>query len=227
VLGSPELIDRIDTHVVKTAARRADFKNIAHDPLANPRQLVQLLDEASEKNWRGWLPETVRKFCELSKDDVLQLDKLMACQVVLTNLDAFDEWPLFLACCSAFNHRRANFEWLDQPSFLEAAWTCHVFRTLRPNHSFGPGVLRFLSALMVEDGLAFFPWVGGDGLRADNEYLQGLTNCSDLADETKKVWDAGVLVKADMPDEINDSDPLHVQAAKLIAGQLYIKAQDN
>jgi hypothetical protein len=221
----------IAKYVMKTAEVRKSFKTMALDPLANPITLGHLMDTATNFEWRQWLPETIKDFCELKDEDVLQLDKLMAIQVALTNPDVFDEWPLFVACNSAFNHRRANFQWLDQPTFLEAAWTCHVLRALRPNAEFSPGVVRFLCALMVEEGLVFFPWTG-TGITLDDsesgQYVRGLTEVSSLAKEAKKVWDSGVLDEAATEaDGVDEEDPLHVQIARLVAAQAYIKAQEN
>lgn len=219
----------IAKYVMKTAEYRAKFKTMAQDPLANPIDLAHLMDEATSKEWRGWLPETVADFCELTEDDVLQLDKLMAIQVALTNPDVFEEWPLFCAVNSAFNHRRSNFEWLDKPTYLEAAWTCHVLNRLKPSGAFQPGVRRFLAALMVEDGLVYFPWadITLDG-KENGSYVRGLCDCADLAEQTKKVWDSGVLDGAATQAEgVDEEDPLHVQTARLVAAKAYITAQSN
>jgi hypothetical protein len=216
----------IGGYVAKIAGSAGSFKSLAADPLANPIKLAALLDAATEKEWRGWEPATIRDFCELKTYEVLQLDKLLAIQVALTNKDVFTTWPLFVACCSAFNHRRANFEWLDKPSYLEAAWACYVLRALAPTAAFGPGVIRFLTALMIEDGLVYFPWTGeGVVLSPANEYCRGLCDCGQLAHEVHTIWDRGIF-KDLAPDEhpIDETDALHVQLARLMAGDSYIRA---
>lgn len=216
----------------KTAAKAADFKTLAKDREANPIVLAQKLDDASKKEWRDWLPETVKDFCGLGEDDVQQLDKVLAIQVALTNVDAFIDWQLFHACCIAFNHRRMNFDWLDKPSYLECAWGCTVLRALRPNTDFGPGIERFICAVMLEDGLVFFPWTGGEGIALDDgehgRYVSGLADCQDLAKDMRKVWDAGVIKSADpaeLPD-VDEKDLHHVQLAKLMNGAAFIRANE-
>jgi hypothetical protein len=224
------LAAELSEYVAKTAERAKTYKTLAHSPDANPAKLGKLMDDATKNEWRSWLPETVRDFCDLSEDDVAQLDKLMAVQVALTNVDVFNDWKLFLGCCTAFNNRRANFEWLDQPSYLECAWACTVLRTLHPNTDFGPSVVRFITVVMIEDGLVFFPWSGkgseicldGTGL---GSYAAGLTECSELAKDIKKVWDTGNIAGADGVEEndVKEDDAQQVQVAKLINAEAYIK----
>ena len=216
----------------KVAAKTSTYKTLAHERTASLTDLVQKLDDASQKQWRDWLPETLRAYCGIAEDDVQSADKLMALQVAVTNRDVFDDWQLFLSCCTAFNHRRVNFEWLDKPSYLECAWACTVLRSLRPNTEFGPSVIRFILAVMLEDGLVFFPWSGGDGIALDDgetgKYVRGLTDCQDLARDMRKVWAAGVMKNTDaaeLPD-VDEKDPHHVQLAKLMNGVAYIRANE-
>lgn len=124
----------------------------------DPVDVGRAMDVATHKEWRDWLPETVREFCGLGEDDVQQLDKLMAVQVVLTNEDVGDEWPLFQACVSAFNHRRSSFMWLDKPSYLELAWAGRCIHRLKPNLIAGPHVLAYIAAVKRNDGVDTFPY---------------------------------------------------------------------
>ena len=219
----------IAKYVMKTAEVRAKFKRMAHDQLANPITLAREMDDATNKEWRDWLPETLQAHTELTDEDVLQLDKLLAIQVALTNVDVFEDWTLFCACNSAFNHRRANFEWLDKPTYLEAAWTCHVLLSLRPNTKFGDGLLRFLTTLCIEDALVYFPWSNPPiALDNKNDYAKGFCDVSHIVEQTRKVWDSGVLQDAAAEaTSVDEEDPLHIQTARLVAGQAYIKAQGN
>lgn len=215
----------------KTAAANPSISSVAKDPSCNVVLLAHRLDEATNKEWRDWLPETVRDYAKVG-DDVRALDTLMAVQVALTNVDVFDDWQLFLSCCIAFNHRQVNFEWLDKPSYLECAWACSALRTLRPNVEFGPSVIRFLLAIMLEDGLVFFPWTGGDGIALDDgesgKYVRGLTDCQELAADMRKVWAAGVVKGMDPAEhaDVDESDAHHVQLAKLMNGAAYISANE-
>jgi hypothetical protein len=220
----------------KQLARYIATKTAAKSTLNSktPVDLAHKLDEVTHKEWRDWLPETLRDYCGLTDadKDVRALDILMALQVAVTNVDVFSEWQLFYAVCAPFNDRRANFEWLDKPSYLECALTCHWLRALRPNTDFGPGVIRFLLAVMLEDGLVFFPWTGGDGIALDDgengKYVRGLTDCQELAKDMRKVWEAGVVKGADpaeLPD-VDERDPHHVQLAKLMNGAAYIRANE-
>lgn len=212
-----------------SGAEPGDYLTLAHDSQSNPVDLAHALDEKTDRQWRDWLPVMLREYCKLAEDDVQQLDKILATQVACTNADVFTDWHLFNHCCVAFNHRRVNFEWLDVPSCMETAWACEVLRTLRPNVEFGMGVLRYITSLMLDDGFVFFPWVGGEGLSLCSgpgaEISKGLVDCHDLARDVSKVWKAGTIQHAESADDVDETDPHHVQLAKLINAQAYIRAQ--
>ena len=154
----------------------------------------------------------------------------MAVQVAMTNPDVFEDWHLFLPVCTAFNHRRANFEWVDQPSYLEVAWACVCLRGLEGQHQFGPGVVRFIGAVCIVEGLVYFPWTGGEGIHlcegATGEWARGLVDpelCK-LGGEVRTRWEAGELQELE-PSDISEDDSLQVQLAKIVAAQAYIRAQ--
>ncbi len=229
LLGIGTQVAKFIAHKV-AAAKTDDFKALLKHE--SPVRVARVLDEVTKKQWRDWEPETLADHYDLSEDDVQQRDLLMACQVAVTNVDVFSDWQLFLSCCIAFNHRRVNFEWLDKPSYLECAWACMALRELRPNTEFGPGVVRFILSVMLEDGLVFFPWSGGDGIALDDgetgKYVRGLHDCQELAKDMRKVWQAGAIKGADpaeLPD-VNEKDPHHVQLAKLMNGIAYIRANE-
>jgi hypothetical protein len=202
-------------------------RRVCADAEANPIAIAEALDLATDRAWRDWEPETLREYCGLGGDDVQQLDKVMATQVAVTNSDIFDDWKLFNHVSTAFNHRRANFEWLDPASYLEAAWTCSALRALNTRHAFQPGVERYLTAICFEMGLLFFPWTGGDGLVvADLPWSKGLLEpwAGALGHELQEIWSRGVLSEL-APSEVDDNIPLHVQMAKLVNAQAYIRSQ--
>lgn len=206
------------------------LKEAVKQQTANPLTLASLMDEATSREWRDWLPETVREFVKLGDSEVQQLDKLMAVQVALTNPDVFETWPLFLSCVVAFNHRRVNFEWLDKPSILELAWGCTVLNKLAPGGSYGPEVLRCIGAAMIEDGLVFFPWTGGDGYalgEGPGEWAKGLIDeetVSELVKAVRASWRSGELTDLE-PSEVSPTNAFHVQLRELVAAQSYIKEQ--
>ena len=171
----------------------------------SPASLVRFLDEATGKEWRDWLPESIDQF--FGKLSTQQLDYVMACQVAVTNADVFEDWPLFHHCAVAFNGRRCNFGWLDRISYMEAAWACEVLKELAPGHDFGPGVIRYLRAICTHDGLEQFPWIGGGGI-----ILTGGLPAATLE-----------AVKELKPSEIDEEDPHAVQLLKLICGYEYIR----
>lgn len=211
----------------KTAEAVTLASIILDDAECNPIALAAQLDAATSKEWRGWLPESLCDHLEVTEDDVASRDKLLATQVGVCNSDVFSDWSLFTAVSSAFNHRRSNFQWLDKPTYIEAAWTCFALRQLQPGVEFHSGVTKFLVALMIEDGLCFFPWTGGPGLGLgvnDEGISAGLTDVGDLALKIRKLWETGDLHDVTLSDH-DESDPLHVQLAKIAAAQEYIKAQ--
>jgi hypothetical protein len=193
----------------------AAIKELCQNPEADPVALAHNLDQAcgvTHDGWRNWEPEMLASFTGLSRKDVQQMDKLMATQVAVTNSDVFEDWHLFHHCAVAFNHRRANFNWLDRISYIEAAWACECLNQLAPAHSYGPGILRYLKAICQHDGLVFFPWVGGDGLSIGHE----------LVTKVKTAWDAG-SIKELAPSDVDDTNILHVQLAKLVNACEYIR----
>jgi hypothetical protein len=197
-----------------------------------PIDLARMLDEKTEKQWRDWLPETLKEYCGFKNDEVWRLDLIMATQVAVTNIDVFSDWTLFYAVCIAFNERRVNFDWIDKPSYMECALACHWLRALRPNVEFGPGVIRFICAVMLEDGLVYFPWTGVDGIMLDvgeGKCVTGLCEVASLAKDMKKTWDsmATNYIGPAEHDELDEKDIHEVQLAKLMNGEAYIHANES
>jgi hypothetical protein len=196
----------------------------------NPVAAARALDIETGRMWRSWEPETIWEHLGVPDKDEATLikDKIHAAQVILTNPDVFTDWHLFCAVSSALNHRRANFHWLDKPSFLEAAWTCEVLRRLAPTRSFGPGVIKFLVALMIEDGLYLFPWTGGDGLALSDPAASTAVGIArvdaEMCGKLRHLWHAGDI-KTVKPGDIDEEDAFQVQLAKLVAAQEYLRAQ--
>jgi hypothetical protein len=202
-------------------------KNILAETDGNPIALATALDFATQRDWRDWEPETMRDLLDLGEDDVRQLDLVMATQVALTNPDVFEDWTLFHHVCVVFNHRRANFEWLDAQTVLEAAWACCVLRALNARESFGPGILRYLTGVCMEQGLLFFPWTGGEGMSVPDmpwspKDMQGALTT--LAHEVRTIWQAGTLAGLE-PMETDADNPLHAQLAQIIKAQAYLRSQ--
>ena len=199
------------------------------DPEISPLAVARRLDDETGREWRAWDPDTLWDHCKLDEGQVQQRDKIMATQVACTNQDAFEDPFLFSHVVVAMNGRRASFEYLDKPSPSEAAWACLCLRSLAP-YSFGPGVLRFLVALCLDDGVAYFPWTSGDnGQGLDvlgSPYSQGLADPQPelVARLRSAVAEHGAL---DVEiGEVDDSDPLQAQLAKLAAIQQYVKAAE-
>ena len=211
--------------VTKVATPRTDLKTLCRDPQANPILIAQALDDATSKMWRDWEPETIRDLVGLPESAVQQSDKIMAVQVALTNADVFDDWHLFHHVATAFNHRRASFNWLDMLSYIEAAWAAYVLRALNTGQIFGPGVLRYLTAISAHDGLVFFPWIGGDGLNVCQSGKGWIdSGLQPLAEKVMKHWHDGGLRNLSS-SEVDDKDLLEVQLAKIVNAQEYIRKQ--
>jgi len=213
--------------IAKPFSPSADLRKVVHDPEANPLALADGLDQATQREWHGWLPEVVQDYCHLRDSDVQQLDKVLAVQVCLTNPDVFEDWTLFHHTTTAFNHRRVSFEWLDQLSVLELAWATTVIRALAPGLVFGPGIRRYLGAVCLDAGLLVFPWVGGASLSLCTEpWSRGLVDpdCDTIAKQVQAAWEAGELQEL-APSDVEHMDPLHVQMHDIVAAQAYIRAQ--
>lgn len=207
----------------------AALKTLVHTSETNPLAIADAMDTATQKEWRGWDPVSLWDYLETPEDDIAQKDKILAVQVALTNPDVFEDWQLFSHVNSAFNHRRCDFEWLQECSPLELAWTCSCLRALSRNQ-FGPDVLRYIGAVCAEDGTTYFPWTGGDGILfcedPYREWFRGLVdpvNC-EIASRVREHWKSGALAEL-APSTVNESDPFHVQMAKVVAAQSYIRAQ--
>ena len=198
------------------------------DPDISPLAVAKRLDAETDREWRGWDPVALREHCKLHEDDVQQLDKLMATQVACTNQDAFLDWPLFTHVCTAFNGRRCNFGYLDKPSATEAAWTCVCLRALAP-YQFGPGVMKYLTAICVDEGILYFPWTVNKGLDgfepAQAPWAHGLMDPNvEVVATVKRAIEHGALEAA--IGEIDESDKVQAQMAKLTAIQKYIDAAE-
>lgn len=212
------------------AADLSTVKVLLREPDLNPETAADMLDEVTAKEWRDWLPEMLWDYFNIKEDDVQPRDKIMAVQVGLTNPDAFSDWKVFLACCIAFNHRRVNFEWMDKPSYIECAWACEVLKSMQPTQVFAPEVIRFIGSVMLEDGVAYFPWIGGDGIllgEGDNgKWAKGLIeeSVTKLGTHARAAWESGDIQHLE-PSEVDDENAEHVQLAKLVNAQAYIRAQ--
>ena len=221
------------TEPAKEAARYNPTKkvrDICLDPEANPRAVREVLDAATGREWLDWEPETIRDFVGIPAADQQPLDKIMAVQVATTNADVFEEWALFNHVCTAFNHRRCNFNWLDKPALHEVAWACVCLSRLNGGHQLGPGVIRYIIALMLTEGLTYFPWSGGDGIHLCKDPYQGMTKglvepelCR-VGDEVEARWKRGELQDLE-PDDVNPKSPLEVQLQIVVNCQAYVRAQ--
>jgi hypothetical protein len=209
------------------------LKAVCADHEANPIAIATALDVASNKEWRDWEPETLRTFIGFGDEIVQQMDKVMAVQVAVTNPDVFEDWTLFQATVNAFNHHRCDFENLSPPSYIEAAWACVCLNKLAP-HIYSPEIIRYLAVLCWEAGLVYFPWSDpkidmDDQSRAvlDGDRRGGLSGLirldSALVVDVKSLWEGGA--KDTSPSAISELDPVHVQLAKLVAAQEWIRAQ--
>lgn len=199
------------------------LEGVLADDQANPVVLASALDDTYGPQWREWEPTLLRAELHLP-EDAAQSDKLFATQVAVTNPDVFDCWTLFLPVTIAFNHRQVNFDWVDQPSYLECAWACVCLRKLQPTGSFGPEVHRFLVAICLEAGLAFFPWTGDEGIVPGEFAAKGVANVVELGQRVRDIWKKEELQDL-RPSQIDETDPLQEQLAKIVAAQEYIRAQ--
>lgn len=205
------------------AAAGKKLEDALADSQVSPVSLASALDDTYGPQWREWEPTLLRSELHLP-DDAAQSDKVFAVQVAVTNPDVFDCWTLFLPVTIAFNHRQVNFDWVDQPSYLECAWACVCLRKLQPTGSFGPEVHRFLVAICLEAGLAFFPWTGDEGIIPGEFAAKGVANVVELGQRVRDIWKKGELQDL-RPSQINETDPLQEQLAKIVAAQEYIRAQ--
>ena len=193
-----------------------------------PRSIewAKWFDERTGKEWRDWLPETCFAYAGVAEDDEKTRDAIMACQVALTNPDAFDVWHCFNSCAQAFNGRRVNFTWLDKLSIPELAVGCTALRRLNPSMGFGDDVLRFIGAAMAVDGVVFFPWVGGAGFAlGEDAWNRGLFDAEEvhgLAKKMRKVWESGALTGL-QPSDVDPENPYHVQLAELVRADEYVR----
>lgn len=212
--------------LAKPFSPKADLKKVCEDPEANPMAVADALDQASHNEWRDWLPETLRTYIGLTEDQVLQLDKVMAVQVALTNPDVFEDWTLFHNVAITFNHRRANFEWVDPLSPLEMAWACACLHRLDQNrHTLHPDLQKYVGMTAMLDGLLIFPWSNPAIELPNNPLFQGLvTDDETTVAEVKKLLAGGLLENTKI-SEVDESHPVEAQAAKLVACQAYIDAQ--
>jgi hypothetical protein len=212
--------------LAKPFSPKADLKKVCEDPEANPAAIADALDQASHNEWRDWLPETLRSFIGLTEDQVLQLDKVMAVQVVLTNSDLFEDWTLFHHVAVVFNHRRADFHWVEPLSSLEMAWACVCIHRLDQNrHTLHPDLQKYVGMVAMTDGLLIFPWSNPVVELPGNKLFEGLVTDDEITiREVKKLLAGGMLEKAKMSD-VDESDEVEAQAAKLLATQTYINAQ--
>ncbi len=211
-------------------ARQVDA--VVHHPRANPLAVVAAMDRGTTQEWRDWDPDAISDYCRFKDDDVDLRDKVMACQVAVTNPDVFEAWPLFAAVNDAFNHRRSQFEWSEPPLIPELAWTCSCLRKLQ-SEQFHPGVLRFIASACVHEGLLLFPWVGGEGLclldEPASKWLQGVIDVEGHRDTIKAVkdaWDEGALQNLEVSD-VDDANPHHVQLQILVQGEAHIRDQES
>lgn len=203
-----------------------DVRKLCACEIPNPIKLAQSFDHATNKAWREYEPDELYAAGDIKADDQYRKDLLCACQMAVTNPDCFDVWHAFHHVATAFNNRRASFEFLDAISYMEAAWACTVLRTLNPYHDFGLGVQRYISALCMTDGVLFFPWVSEGGLDLCTFYpLMGMLENDKLKsvmNTIKDKWKSGALSTL-APSDVNDSDVAHVQMAKIVNCAEYIR----
>jgi hypothetical protein len=192
---------------------------IYQQPGADPVRVGADLDLQTRREWRDWLPETLRDYTELHDEADPRFEKVMACQVALTNPDVFDTWPLFVTVTAAFNDRLPSFRHLDVPEVAEVAKTCKCLRAMAP-HDFSETLHRFVGVLCAESGLLYLPWMP---LRLwEVEGLAGLYDGNaELGKRVAHAWDSGALQVVE-DSQTEDTDPLAVQCRMLIAIRNYL-----
>lgn len=203
----------------------AAVKSLCGGEILNPFSLVRVLDSTTDKLWLSYEPEELTRIAGISADNIFQQDFFACLQIIRTNPDCFDDWHLFHHVATVLNHRRASFEFLDAITYIEAAWCCTVLLELNPSHEFSLGVKRYISALCMNDGLLYFPWIRGDGLDLTTFYpLKGLidNNLSSVVAKVKEAWNSGAL-KSVSPSDVDDEDVFHVQCAKIVNAEEYIR----
>jgi hypothetical protein len=216
----------------KQFSPQTDLIKVCQNAEANPIAIANAMDEASQREWRGWLPETIRSYVGLRESDVQQLDKLMAVQVVLTNPDVFEEWTLFQHVLEAFNHRRVSFEWLEEPDYIEAAWAVHCIHRIDRNlHTLHPDVQKYIGCICIKDGLLVFPWSNPKIVPTTNELFMGLVPEEKEHAKTIEGVEQAItngLLDNNVPDEdleVTDTNTLDVQISKILAAQRYFHMQ--
>lgn len=152
-------------------------------PGVAPYTVAQLMDDATSKEWRDWLPETLASY--LGEDDIPEqaLDKLQAVQVALTNPDVFTEWPLFNHVCVAFNNRPVNFHFLDELLPGEIEWGLLCLRKLARG-DLSPEVLQYINVCLADEGVVTLAGLAPDdaNVRRLEQALEHITDDTEIGD---------------------------------------------
>lgn len=200
----------------------SDLIKLLADPLCDPRELGPALDAASNKEWRDWLPETLRHWYSGAPAGHNH-DKVMAVQVIYTNPDVWEDWHLFLPVCAALCHRGANFTDFEPVTTAEIAWACTCLKALDSTHDFHDSTRKFIAMTAIDDGLIVFPWAGLD-LSIDPT-CRGLcaqdAQAVELAHNVKSAFDA---VPGFPPDQVvhDPLNPVETTLARLFALRSYV-----
>ena len=200
----------------------SELTQLLADPQCDPRELAPLLDDASNKEWRDWLPETLRHWYE-NMPAGHNHDKVMALQVVLTNPDVWEDWHLFLPVCTALCHRGSNFTDFEPATTAEIAWACTCMKALDNAHDFHDSTRKFIALTAIDDGLLVFPWAGLN--LALDPTCRGLcaqdSQAIDLAHLVQSAFDA---VPGFPPDTVTHDhlNPVETMLSRLFALRSYV-----
>lgn len=201
----------------------SDLQKLLADRYCDPRELGPALDDATNKEWRDWLPETLQSWYPGTPAPENH-DKVMAIQVILTNPDVWEDWTLFLPVCAALNHRGANFTEFEPPTAAEVAWACTCMKSLNNTDDFHDSTRKFILLTAIDDGLLVFPWAGLNV--ATDKSVLGLSSqdsqAVELASTVQKVFDA---IPGTPPDDLkhDELNPREAMLSRLFAIRSYVE----
>ena len=187
---------------------------ILNNDNSQPIQLYYFLNEKYGDQWWDWEIETIERLVWLDYGAAMtdgNRDKVQAIKMLINNQRPFLDWFYFNQIATAFAGAMADFSTLKSPSPGMAVAAMKTMMEIRPDEPFSRDVKKYVSILLINDGIYIPPPSVSDIIKEEFNALISnesrelrvpvLKKCSEMV-QTKNYGDK--------------DDPVEIQAKRLL-----------
>ena len=179
--------------------------------------IYYFLNEKYGEDWWDWEIETLEKMLWLDFGSIItenNIDKIQAIKMLINNQRPFLDWFYFNQLATALSGVIADFHTIKSPSPGMAISAMNTMIAIRPEQAFSRDVKKFVSLLLINDGIYTPPPSISDIIKEEFGYL--------ISSESKDRWPSVLEKCKEMVETKNygdKDDPVEVQAKRLLVAE--------